>query len=106
MKEMAGGVSPWIYAVIERFRALGVLGRLGESDETLQRGIGLARECGAGLREGDVAGARELLEPLVLALESQWHHLGEHELLQFVLGLVYFVRRPPFLFFLNLKTPK
>jgi class 3 adenylate cyclase/tetratricopeptide (TPR) repeat protein len=40
------GISMWIYAVIERFRALGPLGRLGESDETLARGIELAREHG------------------------------------------------------------
>jgi tetratricopeptide (TPR) repeat protein len=44
-REIAG-FSPWIFAVIERFRALGPLGRLGESDEVLRRGIELAREYG------------------------------------------------------------
>jgi tetratricopeptide (TPR) repeat protein len=45
-RDFAGGVSPWIYGVIERFRALGVLGRLEESDEALQWGMGIARDHG------------------------------------------------------------
>jgi class 3 adenylate cyclase/tetratricopeptide (TPR) repeat protein len=40
------GISMWIYAEIERFRALGPLGRLDECDEALGRGIELAREHG------------------------------------------------------------
>jgi tetratricopeptide (TPR) repeat protein len=38
--------SPWIYAVTTRFVSLGYLGRLGEADEALRRGIELAREHG------------------------------------------------------------
>jgi tetratricopeptide (TPR) repeat protein len=41
-----GGMSPWIFAVMNRFWPLGHLGRLGEAGEALRRGIDLAREHG------------------------------------------------------------
>jgi class 3 adenylate cyclase/tetratricopeptide (TPR) repeat protein len=40
------GFSPWIFAVMIRFFPLDLLGRLGEADEALRRGIELAREHG------------------------------------------------------------